>query len=196
MINVRGMFTDCGRTLFQKVLAGEARLEITRAVAGSGHTGQTAVALENIQQALPLSTPRVDSLTVTRPVTLVAQQAESTYVLREVGIYAQDPQQGEILYRIYQLGTPLTVDPTLPESIRFYLKESLSEIKEAPVEYRWNGVLTEQDLEDMKNAPNGVAGLNEERAVAMEQLPFVFSTEDLVAGESELDSGTLYFVYE
>jgi len=85
-----GYFTAQGRELSAKLLTGTA-LQITRVAAGSGETGLDAAALTAEDQALALGPMRRNGVTVTLPVTMAAAQAARDYTLREVGVYANDP---------------------------------------------------------------------------------------------------------
>ena len=71
----------------------------------------------------------------------------------------------------------------------------LSEVAELTVVGTAAGLLTEGDLTALRGQPNGLAALDESGKVPPSQMPYGYGSEDLVAGESPLESGRLYFVY-
>lgn len=190
-----GYVTTKGAALSARLLAG-ATLEITRVCAGSGETALDSPALSHPCQTLATGTPRRSGTTVTLPVTLTAQQAETDYTLREVGVYAQDPDEGEILYRLYRLDQGITIAAGGQLTIRFDLQETLGEAAAITVTGSGAGLLTQADLEAQKGVSGGIAALDSSGLVPPEQLPYTYGTEDLTAGVSPLENGRLHFVYE
>ena len=98
-MNIRGTYTNKGLALAAKTAAG-ACLRVTRVVGGSGHTAAipNVAQLPEIRQTLAVGEARCDEDTAVLPVTLAAVGLESSYTLTELGIYAEDPNEGEILY--------------------------------------------------------------------------------------------------
>ena len=185
-----GYFTSKGESLSAKLLTGTA-LTITRVAAGDGETSADAAALIRDCQALPAGTMLRSGTTVTLPVTLTAALAAESYILREIGVYAEDPEEGEILYRIYRLSQPVNVNAGGQLTIRFQLQETVSEAAEVTVSGTPAGLLTVAD----RGVPAGVAALDETGIVPPSQLPYAWGTEDLEDGVSALTPGRLYFVY-
>lgn len=140
-----GQMTSRGETLRKQALAGAGKLVFTRAAAGSGTTGQTALALEAEKQSLPLDEPRYTESGIVLPVDLVAALAEEDYLLTEVGLYVQDGA-GETLYCVYRASEALAISKTSAMSIRFELEEvsGAAPQLEVPV----SGYITVQDLTD------------------------------------------------
>lgn len=184
-----GYFTSKGESLSTKLLMGTA-LTITRITAGDGETSADAAALTRDCQTLPVGTMLRSGSTVTLPVTLTAALAEESYALQEIGVYAEDPDEGEILYRIYRLNQPVNITAGGQLTIRFQLKETVSEAAEVTVSATPAGLLTVAD----RGVPAGVAALDETGTVPPAQLPFTWGTEDLEDGVSALAPGRLYFV--
>jgi len=145
MIEIQGFFTKKGLALAAKLAAGET-LKITRAVAGAGQTVQTASALSQIRQTLTIGYASRRENTATLPVTLTAGLASTAYTLREVGLYAQDPSEGEILYKVYRLGDPINISPASRLVLRFYLEETVSESLNITIDGAPAGFITEADL--------------------------------------------------
>ena len=184
-----GSFTSKGKALSAKLLMGDT-LKITRVTAGDGLTPVEAAALERDCQALSVGTMTRSGTTVSLPVTLTAATAETDYTLKEVGVYAEDPQEGEILYRIYRLSQPVAITAGGQLTIRFSLKETVSEAANVTVSGAPAGVLTVAD----RGVPAGVASLDETGTVPPAQLPYTWGTADLEEGVSLLAPGRLYFV--
>ena len=189
-----GYVSAKGSELSAKLLTGTA-LHITRVTAGSGTTAADDSALAQEQQVLAMSPLLRSGSTVTLPVTLAAALAEQDYTLTEVGVYALDPDEGEILYRIYRLDEPLAIAAGSSLVARFELEETVS-AEEIIAECSPAGLVTFGDLAGLQGAPNGLASLDAGGILPVAQLPFTFGTEDLIAGSSPLENGRLYFVYE
>ena len=186
-----GFFTPQGKSLSAKLLTGTG-LTVTRVTAGDGETPSDATALLRDCQTLSAGPLQRSGDTVMLPVTLTATTAEANYTLRELGVYAQDPDEGEILYRIYRLSHGVAVTAGKQLTIRFDLRETVSEAAEVTVVDSSSGLLTVADL----GVPGGAATLGVDGKVPQAQLPFTYGTEDLAAGSSGLETGKLYFVYE
>lgn len=144
-MELQGYFTNQGLELAAKLSAG-ARLEITRVRAGAGKTAVSASALAKIKQDPTAGAPRRSGTTAVIPVTLAAAQAAADYSLTELGVYAKDPDKGEILYKIYRLTEPVKVSPASRLTLRFYLEETVSQDVEAVVSCSPAGLLTETDI--------------------------------------------------
>ena len=111
-MNIQGTYTNKGLALTAKTAAG-ACLRVTRVVGGSGHTPDIpgATALPEIRQTLTVGEARCAGDTAVLPVTLAAVGLESSYTLTELGVYAEDPNEGEILYCVYRLDESTTIRP-------------------------------------------------------------------------------------
>ena len=98
-MNIQGTYTNKGLALAAKTAAG-ACLRVTRVVGGSGHTPDipNAAALPEIRQTLAVGEARCTGNTAVLPVTLAAMALEDSYTLTELGVYAEDPDEGEILH--------------------------------------------------------------------------------------------------
>ena len=109
------VITQKGLALQAKLIQGNT-LNITRAVVGSGYVSpallrdQTAV-LEPMQELIfkSLTYPEEGKATLTMRMT--NDEVESGYTARQVGVYATDPDEGEILYFI--MGSPTEKDGTI-----------------------------------------------------------------------------------
>lgn len=154
-MDIQGFFTKKGLLLAAKLAAGST-LKITRVCAGAAETALTASALSQIRQTPTVGTARRSGATVILPVTLEAGAAGSAYTLRELGVYAQDPDEGEILYKVYRLSEPVDIRPSSRLVLRFYLEETVSQDLNVTVVRASAGLLTEADLDPLRNKVDAV----------------------------------------
>lgn len=149
-MEINGYFTRRGLELSAKLASG-ANLQITRVVAGSGATADTpaVTTLPQPRQTLAVNTPTRSGTTVTIPATLTAALAETSYTLTELGVYAADPDQGEILYKLYRLDTPVNITAGSRMVLRFYLEETVSQDVDVTVSCSPDGLITEAKLEPL-----------------------------------------------
>ena len=122
------VITSKGHNLQAKLIAGTT-LTITRAVAGSGYvtpsllSNQTAVT--NEKQELKAGTGDVTYLgdgMCSLALVLSNEKLDTGYTARQIGIYAMDPDEGEILYFIAQCTDENqgTVVPSAGEVASYY----------------------------------------------------------------------------
>ena len=145
-MNIQGTYTNKGLALAAKTAAG-ACLRVTRVVGGNGHTTDipNAAQLPEIRQTLAVGEARCAGDTAVLPVTLAAVELESSYTLTELGVYAEDPNEGEILYCVYRLDEPVTIQAGSDTVLRFYLRQTVSEDGGAQVLCSPAGLITESD---------------------------------------------------
>lgn len=145
-MKIQGTYTNKGLALTAKTAAG-ACLRVTRVVGGSGHTTDVpnAAQLPEIRQTLAVGEARCTGDTAVLPVTLAAVEMEDSYTLTELGIYAEDPDEGEILYCVYRLDEPVTIQAGSDTVLRFYLRQTVSEDGGAAVLCSPAGLITESD---------------------------------------------------
>lgn len=105
MPNIEGYkLTNKGNALQIKVEAGKCKLNITKLKLGSGTASGDIVNLTDlvqVEQTVPISKIEVIDDYTCRITGLVTNQGlNKTYYIREIGLYAQDPDDGEILYLV------------------------------------------------------------------------------------------------
>ncbi|MBP3509416.1 hypothetical protein [Oscillibacter sp.] len=146
-MDIQGYFTKKGLALSAKLATG-ALLTITRVAAGAGQTADhmAATSLPQPKQTLAVNSPARSWNTATIPVTLAAAQAAEDYTLTELGVYAQDPDEGEILYKLYRLDTPVNITAGSRMVLRFYLEETVSQDVNVTVSCSPAGLVTEEDF--------------------------------------------------
>lgn len=171
-MEIHGYFTRKGLNLSAKLSAG-ASLTITRIVAGSGVITdvKAAVSLPQPKQELEVNTPEQTGNTATIPVTLMAAEAAENYSLTVLGVYAKDPDAGEILYKVYKLDGPVSIVAGSRMVLRFYLEETVSE--EAGVETPGSpaGVITEEVFNPVREAVQKTATPTRGVTVPAAELP-------------------------
>lgn len=193
-MDIQGYFTKKGLALSAKLAAG-ATLTITKVVAGAGQTANpmAATSLPLPKQTLAVNTPTRSENTATIPVTLAAATAEEAYTLTELGVYARDPDEGEILYKVYRLGGPVDISPASCMVLRFYLAETVSQDLEVTVSCSPAGLITEEEFAPVREKVQGTAVTYREVTLDAAALPAFLRalprlmTEDLTI----LVSGTL-----
>lgn len=148
-MEIQGYFTRKGLALSAKLLTG-ATLRITRVLAGGGQTAETASALSQVRQTLSVNTPARSGNTATIPATLTGASAEEDYTLTELGVYARDPDEGEILYKIYRLDAPVEITAGSRMVLRFYLEETVSQDLGVTVECSPAGLVTEKEFRPVR----------------------------------------------
>lgn len=134
-----------------------------------------ASALSQIRQTLSVGAARRSGDTAVLPVTLEAGRTGSAYTLRELGVYAQDPEEGEILYKVYRLSDPVEVRPSSRLVLRFYLEETVSQDLNVTVVRASAGLLTEADLEPVKRRVETVRVPSRTVELEAEELPGFFN---------------------
>lgn len=176
------VYTTLGLNLMAKLQTG-ATLEITRAVGGDGHVSADALpALTEIiaKQTLTLS----DAIykgngQALLPVTLYNRGLTEGYPLRQIGIYATDPDDGEVLMLVAQSEQPDTI-PSAEDSPDFVANFSfhiaLGNAGRINVSYSLTDMATKADyvayveqIEGRLGQPSGIATLDSNGKLA--QMP-------------------------
>ncbi|MBE6995182.1 MAG: hypothetical protein E7429_00385 [Ruminococcaceae bacterium] len=142
-MEVHGFYTQKGLALSAKSGIG-APLTITRVAAGCGATSDSATQLDQPMQALAVNSPVFSENIATLPAILVAAEASGEYLLTEVGVFATDPDEGEILYKVYRPDAPIAISPASRMVLRFYLEETLAQAQEIHILCAPAGLITEE----------------------------------------------------
>ena len=176
------VYTTLGLNLMAKLQTG-ATLHITRAVGGDGHASADALpALTEIAatQTLTLSDPVYKGNgRALLPVTLYNRGLTGGYILRQIGIYATDPDDGEVLMLVAQSETPDTIPSELasPDFVaNFSFHIALGNAGRINVTYSLTDMATKADyaafveqVEDKLAQPSGIATLDSSGKLA--QMP-------------------------
>lgn len=148
-MNLQGFYTAKGFALAAKVSAG-TKLTITKVTAGGGTTAAGALALAEEKQTLTVGTAEISGQTATLPVTLAEASAPLPYVLTEIGVYASDPEEGEILYQVFRLDTSRGITAGGESVYRFYLRESMG-AGDVTVACSPAGLLVDEDIAPVRS---------------------------------------------
>ena len=176
-MNLHGTYTPKGRLLRTKLLAGEGSLTVSRVMAGSGSTdADTALILAEERQQLAVG-------------------ERQDYNFTEAGVYVLSGGE-EILYCIYRLYGGLRVAAGSQLVVRMDLTEQFEEVPSVEVLGSSRGLLTMGDLRALMGRENGIAALDEDALVPVDQMPYICTDEEPEAGVTRLESGKLLFVYE
>lgn len=176
------VYTTLGLNLMAKLQTG-ATLEITRAIGSDGHVSADALpALTEItaKQTLTLS----DAIykgngQALLPVTLYNRGLTEGYPLRQIGIYATDPDDGEVLMLVAQSETPDTIPTELASPdfvVNFSFHIALGNAGRINVTYSLTDMATKADyvafveqVEGKLGQPSGIATLDSSGKLA--QMP-------------------------
>lgn len=102
----KAVITQKGLALIQKTQMQKIRLEFSRVVTGAGEYTETEelgnlAGLKEPKQEFPFSSiSMVDGQTVKLSSALSNAELTQAYYMREIGVYATDPDEGEILYSL------------------------------------------------------------------------------------------------
>ena len=143
-MNLQGFYTTKGLALAAKLAAGTA-LVITKVTAGAGETAVGASALAAEKQTLTVGSAQTTAQTAALPVTLAETKASASYSLTELGVYARDPDVGEILYQVFRLDEARAIAAGGGSVYRFYLKETVGAAG-VTVSCSPSGLLIDEDL--------------------------------------------------
>lgn len=176
-MNIQGTYTNKGLALTAKTAAG-ACLRVTRVVGGSGHTPDIpkATQLPEIQQTLTVGEARCAGDTAVLPVTLAAAGLGAAYTLTELGVYAEDPDEGEILYCVYRLDEPVTIQAGSDTVLRFYLRQTVSEDGGAMVLCSPAGLITESDCAPVRKIVLAIGASSHGAAIPASELQAYLDT--------------------
>lgn len=148
-MHLSGSYTEKGRNLATKVNAGLTSLTITRVTAGSGVTEKSDAELAETQQTLSVGPAVIREGVARLPVTLTETLAPKDYTLTELGVYATDPEEGEILYQFFKMSEPRAITASDGETYRFYLLQVIG-AEGITVVYAPTGLLIDEDLEPLR----------------------------------------------
>lgn len=149
-MSFQGFYTTKGLALAAKIAAG-TKLTITKVTAGSGETAKSATALTGEKQTLTAGTAAVSGQTAVLPVTLAETSVSAAYELTELGVYAQDPDAGEILFQVFRMDTALPLTAGGTNAYRFYLKQTVGAAG-ITVTCSPAGLLVDEDLQPLRAA--------------------------------------------
>ncbi len=102
----KAVITQKGLALLQKTQMQNIKLEFSKIVSGSGSYTEDevldgATALKQQMQEFPFSSVNIVDPQTIKLVSVISNEGlQSAYYIREIGVYATDPGEGEILYSL------------------------------------------------------------------------------------------------
>ena len=154
-MSFQGFYTTKGLALAAKLAAG-TKLTITKVTAGSGETAKTAATLAQEQQTLTAGTAAVSGQSAVLPVTLAKTGVSAAYSLTELGVYAQDPDAGVILFQVFRMDKPIPLTAGGENAYRFYLKQTVGAAG-ISVTCSPAGLLIDEDLDPLRSTITALA---------------------------------------
>ncbi len=142
-MKLTGMYTKAGAELAARAQAQEQCLLITRAAAGSGQTDEESAAMDIECQTLELHDKTWNGQMATVAAVLRAPEADKSYTLREVGLFARVGEESETLYKLFRLDESLTVENDTDLTVTFYLTETILQADQIQVSIHQQGLVTE-----------------------------------------------------
>lgn len=103
--------TKDGKALLAKAQAGKCAIQITKAQSGSGSYSESEdisqrTALKTVKQTFPISNKTINSdSALVLKITMENTELSAGYEITEFGVFAADPDKGEILYSIATAST-------------------------------------------------------------------------------------------
>ena len=170
-MELTGFYTQRGLELQAELQAAGEPAVVSRVCAGSGATTAAALTLSDERMALTVGTPHRKGAVTALPVTLAEIQAETDFLLTEIGVYVRDTDGGEVLCRVYRLGQNIPVTAGGRTVIRLELEEAFGEAAALRAEGTPGGLLPEGDLAALRGGPGGLATLDGAGDVPVGQIP-------------------------
>ena len=150
------VLTDSGLRLIGKLLAQQGALKITRAVVGDGQLPEGSEPEARTGLVSPLMGAQISECLssgngeATIAVQLNSPDVQTGFFVREIGVYALDPDLGEILYAYLTYGNrPEWIRPSSsknPKLITFYLTIILDQISQVDVEISLGALVYRREL--------------------------------------------------
>ena len=191
-MSLQGFYTTKGLALAAKIAAG-TKLTITKVTAGSGTTGESASALAQERQTLAVGTAETGKQTATLPVTLAEINAAASYSLTELGVYARDPDVGELLYQVFRMDEPRSITAGGENVCRFYLNQTIGK-EGITVTCSPAGLLVDEDLAPVREKVFAASTPSRTVTVAAAELPAYINALPRLLNEAltiNISSGTV-----
>ena len=167
-MSLQGFYTTQGLALAAKISTG-TKLSVTKVTAGSGTTAAGDIVLAGAKQTLTVGGAEASGQTAVLPVTLAEAKATASYTLTELGVYASDPDAGEILYQVFRLDEARAITAGGENVYRFYLQETVGAAG-VTVTCLSAGLLVDEDLAPTRSKVLAVSALPRAVTVSAENL--------------------------
>ena len=176
MSTFTAVITNKGISLQNKQIKG-ADLVFTKVVSGAGSVPlvdlRTQTAVLDTKQTLAIQTTTIneEQSSYTLAVMLTNIGLETSYELMQIGFYATDPDEGEILFAIAQLDEPKTIESEAKQpnySLQTNFSFENSNAANIVVNYDSSSFVTRDGVAEMLNAQDYTVEMTEETYVAIE----------------------------
>lgn len=157
---ITAVVTKKGRILQNKQVKG-ADLTFTRAVAGTASTPveelKEKTSITNVVQTLPIQSITSDEKNLSYTILVMLENSSLTksFNLSQIGFYANDPNDGEILFAIAQFDTPKKIEtPTVEPGYTLEMPFTFQNSNEAnvTVEFDPDNLMSRAGVEAMLNS--------------------------------------------
>ena len=172
--------TRRGQDLNAKILLGQTELTITRVAAGDGTaTGSVVNLTDLVHETLPMpitSSKRLPDGTALFSTLLSNEELTTGFFFREIGVFASDPDLGDILYSYDYYGTdpqwiPAAGGATLIKA-KYNLGMKISSAMDVVIKLDEDlQFMTRDELASLVGEPDGIAPLDAEGKVPLMHLP-------------------------
>lgn len=125
--------------------------------------------LADEKQTLTVGPAQTDGQTATLPVTLAEVRAGASYALTELGVYASDPDAGEMLYQVLRLDESRAIRAGGESVYRFYLRQTVG-ADGVTVACSPAGLLIDEDLAPTRDKVQAVSVPSRSVTVAASEL--------------------------
>lgn len=147
--------TNKGIALQAKQVTGST-LAFTRVVTGTAITPlvrlKELTSISNIKQTVPVTSITVEDNTFVIKALLSNNNLFLSYNLSQIGFYANDPDDGEILYAVAQIDEPRAIPSASSApgfNIEFYFTFEKSQSTDVTIDIDPAGLVTVEVVEDM-----------------------------------------------
>lgn len=151
--------TDKGEALQAKVMAGKCKYAFTKMALGDGYVSTqkdyaTMNDLVSKKVDIPISIIIADGNTCKVSGTLSNASIEKAFYVREAGLYATDPDDGEILFCAHYYDMPSAVDSASggPYAKEFTFEIAVDAADEVNITVPQTGLMTKADVAAMIEA--------------------------------------------
>lgn len=158
--------TKAGNRLQIKVEAGKCKLNVTKLQTGSGSAEgdiTDLTALVSPEQTVPVNKVNIINQYTARFTAIITNQGlTKDYYLREIGLFAQDPDDGEILYMIGIDEKPDVIPADgyqMLISQEFNIDVVISNVENITVNGKYANLITTEDLNTHNTATDAHANL-------------------------------------
>ena len=164
------VITVKGRSLIAKMIALESTIEFTRTAVGTGslppgYDPQYATGLNQYQMDGKIKAAKADGEVADITFQISSKDVEQGFVITEAGLFAQDPDEGEILYAYLDMST----DPqyiyqrggSVNKVAEITLGVIIGAIEKVTARIAPDSLITRKEFEEGMETKSGIVVMNE-----------------------------------